>query len=374
MRSRAIWMLGLAVLLAVAAVFLAQNWLVKQTKPDVAAKPNVATVVVARTALDFGAIIRKEHLRIIAWPSKALPKGAFRSIAEVVGDKDHRVALGRIEINEPVLKSKVSGFGGRASLSAIISRQMRAATIRVNDVNGVGGFVLPGDRVDVLLTRDPVGGKRGSSRNLMTDILLQNVKVLALDQNSSENKEKPSVAKSATLEVTPRQAQKLVLAQQVGTLSLALRNVDNVAAVAAQTVKLRDLRVGEINGAAKTAGNTLAVSGKKAAKTPVKKPKSTVSIIRGLQETEVDVTRERTAVARPGLSKPPIARPEGAAPKAGRKDREVRIDGPARSLRSELRPSAVSVVMPRRPAWPKAPLFGRAAMSEPSARPGPTPA
>ena len=191
MRSRALWMFGLALLLAVAAVFLAQNWLQKQTKPEVAVNPNVARIVVARTALDFGAIIRKEHLRIIVWPSKSLPKGAFASIGDVVGDKDHRVALRRIEINEPVLKSKVSGFGGRASLSAIISQKMRAATIRVNDVNGVGGFVLPGDRVDVLLTRDPTSGKRGG-KNLMTDILLQNVKVLALDQNSNESKEKPS--------------------------------------------------------------------------------------------------------------------------------------------------------------------------------------
>ncbi len=365
MRSRAIWMLGLALVLAVAAVFLAQNWLQKQAKPDVVVKPDVARIVVARTVLDFGAIIRKEHLRIIVWPSKSLPKGAFKSIGDVVGDRDHRVALRRIEINEPVLKSKVSGFGGRASLSAVISEKMRAATIRVNDVNGVGGFVLPGDRVDVLLTRDPVSGKRNSSRNLITDILLQNVKVLALDQNSNESKEKPSVAKSATLEVTPVQAQKLVLAQKVGTLSLALRNVNNVSAEAAQTVKLRDLRVGEINGAGRKANNPSATSGTKAAKTSVKKRKTTVNIVRGLKSSEVDVIRERSAITRSGFSEPPVARPKGPAPKAGRDGREVRIDRPARPIGSEPRPSAVSITMLRRPARP-------AATREPSARPGPT--
>jgi pilus assembly protein CpaB len=248
MRSRAVLMLGLAVVLAVGAVFLAQNWLKGQSKQSPGAKVSATRVVVARNALNFGAIIREENLRYLNWPSKSIPDGAFASIKDIIGDGKRRVALRRIEINEPVLKSKISGFGGRASLSAVISENMRAATIRVNDVRGVAGFVLPGDRVDVMITRDPITGKRIASKNLMTDVLLQNVKVLAIDQNSNETKDKPSVAKAVTLEVTTLQAQKLVLAQLVGTLSLALRNVNNVSAAVFKTVKIHDLRVGEVNG------------------------------------------------------------------------------------------------------------------------------
>src|SRR3546814_6449822 len=89
------------------------------------------------------------------------------------------LVLRTLEVNEPVLENKISGFGGKASLAAILSPEMRAVTIRVNDVAGVAGFVLPGDRVDVLLTRDRTGGAGGNvANNLITDVLLQNVKVL----------------------------------------------------------------------------------------------------------------------------------------------------------------------------------------------------
>src|SRR3546814_9365193 len=103
---------------------------------------------------------------------------------------------------------------------------MRAVTIRVNDVAGVAGFVLPGDRVDVLLTRDRTGGEGGNvANNLITDVLLQNVKVLGIDQDANQEKDKPSVAKAVTLEVSPQQAQKLALASQLGSLALMLRNL-----------------------------------------------------------------------------------------------------------------------------------------------------
>ena len=111
-----------------------------------------------------------------------------------------------IETNEPVLKSKVSGFGGRAILSSMIAPDMRAMTIRINDVSGVAGFVLPGDHVDIILIRD-FGGSP------VTDILLQNIKVLGIDQDANQNRQQPGVVRAVTFEVTPTQSQKLVLAQ-----------------------------------------------------------------------------------------------------------------------------------------------------------------
>jgi pilus assembly protein CpaB len=303
MRMRAFWMLGLALILAGAAVFLAQNWLQTQ-KPqivEVPAEPQVqmARVVVAATPLYFGNTVRREHLREIEWPAGAVPPGSFGSVDELIGDENkRRVALRAIEINEPLLKSKVSGFGGRASLSTILAPEMRASTIRVNDINGVAGFVLPGDHVDIMLTR-------GGEGNLLTDILLQNVKVLAIDQDANEARAQPAVVKAVTLEVTPVQAQKLVLAQRLGQLSLALRNITNAAAEKPKTVTLNDLKVGEVNQSIgekpKPVEKTMVVK-----KTPKKKKEGlSVRIVRGLASTKYEVQPERKPLfSSPSESKP----------------------------------------------------------------------
>ena len=193
MRTRAFWMLGLAIIFAIAAVFMAQDWLRKRSAADAGNVLPTKTVVVANTPLEFGAVIRKEHLRAIKWPAGGIPKGSFQNMDELIKKGSNRVVLRRIEANEPIMKSKITGFGGRASLSTIISNDMRATTIRVNDVNGVAGFILPNDRVDVLVTRDQMNAtNQQRGRNLITDVLLQNVKVLAIDQDADESKEKPS--------------------------------------------------------------------------------------------------------------------------------------------------------------------------------------
>lgn len=291
MNTKAVIIFGLAIVFGVAAVFLVQDWMKKRTVQAARTSMPTTTVVVAKTPLEFGAILRAEHLAAIEWPARAVPTGSFRTVKELVEGEEPRVVLRPVEINEPLLKTKVSGFGGRASLSAVLSDTMRAATIRVNDVNGVAGFVLPGDRVDVMLTRDKEGGNaRARGAGLITDVLLQNVKVLATDQNFNESKEKVSVAKAVTLEVTARQAQKLVLAQTVGTLSLALRNATNAVATAARTVSIADLQTGEANVA------------KPKPKAPVQRtrtvrpkpnPLSRVKVVRGLKESDYQVVKER---------------------------------------------------------------------------------
>ena len=200
------------------------------------------------------------------------------------------------------MASKVSGFGGRAILSAVIAPDMRAVTIRVNDVNGVAGFVLPGDHVDILLTR-----KEGGS-SLFTDVLLQNVKILGIDQVASENLEKPKVAKAATLEVTQIQAQKLALAQRVGQLSLALRDLLNVEAELTRTITVSDLRVGE---AIEPPNQDVAkdVTPKKPKKPVIVKtvradPGLSVRVVRALKASEYKVEAERSISSQPAFSKP----------------------------------------------------------------------
>src|SRR3979409_1692603 len=111
------------------------------------------------------------------WPAAAVPQGAFRSIPDVL-TAGKRVVLTAIEANEPILASKITGPGQRATLSAAIADGMKAVTIRVNYVEGVAGFVLPGDRVDVSLTR------QNDKSAATTDVVLQNIKVLAIDQTA----------------------------------------------------------------------------------------------------------------------------------------------------------------------------------------------
>jgi len=161
-----------------------------------------------------------------------------------VNGKDRRVVLSAIEENEPVLGWKITGPGQRASLSALIGDDMKAVTIRVNDVLGVAGFVLPGERVDILLTRteaQEVGDKVAVQQNSFTDVLLRNVRVLAVDQLADDRTEKPTPAKAVTIEVGTEQAQKLVLAASVGQLALALRSAGSTDSGVSRRIALGDL-------------------------------------------------------------------------------------------------------------------------------------
>ena len=132
-------------------------------------------------------------LRELPWPQDALPAGAFGKIADLVAAK--RVVLMPMEPNEAVLASKVTGPGQRATLSAVLDPGMTAVTVRVNDVEGVAGFILPGDHVDVMLTR------QGEKNTAATDVVIENAQVLAIDQLADEKADKPSVVKAVTLEV-----------------------------------------------------------------------------------------------------------------------------------------------------------------------------
>lgn len=215
-------MIVMALVFGAAAIFAGQKWLDRQSSRLAAMQPvarPVATqkIVVAAVPFPFGTELSREHLRELDWPEGALPKGAFGSIAEILDGQTRRVALAGVEENEPLLKAKVTGPGQRASLAAVIQEGMKAVTVRVNDVAGVAGFVLPGERVDILLTRTV------DREESFADVLLQNVKVLAIDQSADERSDKPSIVKAVTLEVNTGQAQRLTLAASVGTLSLALR-------------------------------------------------------------------------------------------------------------------------------------------------------
>lgn len=225
MGNRNAILVGVAVLIGIVAVILANAYFtgVEQNREEVAQEQNLARIVVATQPLEFGTPLTAENLRLQNFPAGSVPEGAFRSIEDALSGG--RVALRPIVPNEPVLASKVSGSGGRAVLSANLAEGMRAVAIAVNAVQGVSGFVRPGDVVDVFLTRQ-IAGEGASPQDLVTEIVLENVKVLAIDQVAAENQTEPQVGNTAVLELNQRDAQKVTLAGRIGTLSLALRNVE----------------------------------------------------------------------------------------------------------------------------------------------------
>jgi len=243
-RASTIVMIGFAVVFGLLAVFIAQAWLNNQANMQArnfeANKKPMATrtIVVAKEPLRFGTELNAAMLQEVPWPAESQPSGAFATINDVLSG-GRRVVLAAIEANEPVLSLKITGAGQRATLSALVKPGMKAVTIRVNDVEGVGGFVLPGDHVDVVLTRQI---DKGSAT---TDVVLQNTRVLAVDQSADERLFKASVAKSVTLEVDTVEAQKVWLASSVGSLSLLLRKAGETAAVKTRKITLKDLGTNE---------------------------------------------------------------------------------------------------------------------------------
>ena len=240
MRTSTIVMIAFAVVFGLLAVLVSQSWLNSQAELRMKSleanqKPMATrTIVVAAKPLRFGNELTASHMREVAWPEDALPNGSFAKIADVLAD-GKRVVLTALETNEPVLKTKITGSGQRATLSAMLRDGLKAVTVRVNDVDGVGGFVLPGDHVDVGLTRSQ------DKANPSSEIVLQNVRVLAIDQVADERVDKPAVAKAVTLEVDVVGAQKLALAASVGHLSMMLRKAGEADNQYTRRITLGDL-------------------------------------------------------------------------------------------------------------------------------------
>ena len=315
MRRTAILMLVLSMFLGVLAVYLARDWVQGQIDSANKVKSkqvNLTTIVVAKRPLYFGDELTASALEEVSWPSANVPPGSFNEVKEIVGGGERRVVLKTIQLNEPVLKSKISGFGGRATLSTVIDKELRALTIRVNDVNGVAGFVLPGDRVDILLTRSPKDMKEQ-----ITDVLMQNVKVLGIDQDASEDKDKPKVVRAATLEVTTEQSQKLTLAQTVGQLTLALRGATNTTPITHRRIRERDLvddRLIEDKAVSADVKEAVAPKlEKKVLRTTRRNTRNSVRVYRGLDVKTLEVPGKSPAKSRTGSA--PAGAPQRLVPR-----------------------------------------------------------
>jgi pilus assembly protein CpaB len=308
MRRQSLIVLAAAVFLGLLAVFLVNTYIGAAEGEQRAQAVPVSQVAVAMVPLSFGTPITPEKVKMVNWPSESVPPGAIRSLEDLRRSGRAQVALRPIEVGEPILKSKLSGANGRATVSAVLPPDMRAAAIRLSDVGGVGGLVLPGDRVDVILTRTA-----GANGTQLAETLLQDVKVIAIDQNADDAGDKPQLGKTATLEVRPYDAQKLALAQSVGALSLALRSTTaSRGEMYTDAVSMRDLKGGAFNQpsyqptqvsyarviaprpAPRPAGPVQKAQARPMSQTAPQAPKpvtSTVEIVRGTTSSNYEVDR-----------------------------------------------------------------------------------
>jgi pilus assembly protein CpaB len=198
--------------LAVAAAWVANRWLISQNAGANVA-PDTATVMTAAIDIPLGTKIEARHVTPIQMLAGSTPDSAFKDLPEVEG----KIAIAEIMKGEILHKARFADQGGGSALAAVVAENMRAVSVRVNDVVGVAGFLLPGNRVDV------VAAYRERS-DVLSETVVQNVKVLAIDQSATSDKNEPVVVRAVTLEVTPEDAEKLILAEQRGSIQLALRN------------------------------------------------------------------------------------------------------------------------------------------------------
>lgn len=239
MRSRSLIVLAAALLIGLVAVLIVNGVFsgVEQRQAAAAEESRQVRIVVASQDVPFGTPISAQNARLANWPASSVPAGAFTTLEEATRA---RVALRPLVAGEPVLASKVSGENGRATLSANLPDGQLAFAVPIDAVAGAGGFVRPGDVVDVLVTRQ-IPGEGSSQTDKMTDIVLESIPVLAVDQVSDPNSTDPALGKTATLQVDSFGAQKLALSQQLGVISLALRKVGDPNVGSRSTVTGRDI-------------------------------------------------------------------------------------------------------------------------------------
>ena len=181
---------------------------------------NLSRVAVAKVAIPVGTRIIPEQVMVVQFPKESTPDGAFDSPEKLAG----RVAVTNIAPREPITEARLAPEGTAGGLSAVIPEGYRAMTVKVDDVVGISGFIMPGTLVDVVVVIDPQ--ERAGMQDPISKIVLQNIKVLANGQNidKPENQRDANSVKAVTLLVKPEQAEKLALAASEGKLQLVMRN------------------------------------------------------------------------------------------------------------------------------------------------------
>lgn len=257
-KRRGLVLIFLSLMMAVGAAWVANTWVSGQLVTKADAAPNTQFVVTAAMSIPFATKVEGRHLKLTEVPEGVLPEGAFTDLAEIEG----KVSTTSIARGEILVTERFASHSRGSTLAALVGANMRAVTVRVDDVIGVGGFLLPGNTVDVLAAR------KDRNRRATTKTILTNIKVLAVDQTAATEENEPVIVRAVTLEMSPKQAELLVNARTEGSIQLTLRNPeeeDPVPEPVKRVVKTR-------------------------APKPAKRD-SSVEIIRG---TEVKITKTKT--------------------------------------------------------------------------------
>ena len=233
--------LGLGALFVAKVVLPAQMAGAAPAAAAVLPQPRTQPVVVAAQPIAYGTRLEARQQKVVGYPADAAPAGAFASIEQVMTQDQGGApsALAALGEREPLLPSKLSGPGARATIAAEIAEGMRAYTIRVSEVSGVGGHALPGDRVDVVLARDLSQDEK--HKDFVSEVVIQNVRLLGVNLNADPTSTKIEPPNTATLEVSVSDAQKLSVAGDLGVLSLALRRIGAAETADVRPVASREL-------------------------------------------------------------------------------------------------------------------------------------
>jgi pilus assembly protein CpaB len=274
------------VLVVAAVVGLLASTLVYRVLKEVSRAQDTDTIVVATVNMNMAETVTSEHVKLVPWPSKSVPNGAVRALAQVEG----RVVRASIVAGEPMLDGKLAPqLAGRGGLMPmLVPEGQRAVTIKVDDAIKESGFVLPNSRVDVLVSM----AKDKASQDRISKVIIQDVTVLAAGQTVELRDNKPVTITTVTLALDPAQAERLALAQSEGKLTLAMRNLRDNQIVQTKGVTAASL----LSDAAVTAvAPTKSVTRQARLSAPLPPPRVetySVTVLRGNKPTEITFTRD----------------------------------------------------------------------------------
>jgi len=253
----------------------------KEAQASLPSLDSTVPVVVATTDLTFGTVIRAEHLQTVRYPGDSVPVGSFTDPDSLVGQTTKVF----VTTKEPILGTKLSSIGG--GLSIRIPVNMRATSMSVSVVSGVSGFVIPGDRVDVVAVID----RAGQVNQAVTKTILQNIEVLASGQKTEVKGDNPVKVQSVTLIVDPEGAEKLALALHEGKLHLVLRNPADQGVADVRSISTSEM-TGDANPAPKPAPRKVSKP-EPAPAPPPPPPTPKVTLIKGVKVEEQEPASER---------------------------------------------------------------------------------
>jgi len=216
MKKRGFLLVALSLMMGVGAAWVANNWVqIRSGQLSAVTDENEITVVVASMDIPYGTKIAARHLNTISLPKAAVPGDAVLDPDSIEG----QVSSSDVVSGEMLMKSRLSEHGSGSTLAALISDNMRAITVRVDDVVGVAGFLLPGNYVDIISIK-----LDRKSKIAKTDTVLKKIRVLAVDQKARTDDSEPVVVRAVTMEMLPKESEVLAKSMAEGTIQLTLRN------------------------------------------------------------------------------------------------------------------------------------------------------